>query len=144
MILGKVIEVSNTLITVALNSDITTSYVIKNGISTRVGGVNNFVKVENEVYEIINEKTTLDLDKNASVSSLQSKKILSCRMIGYFSQEKEFVLGSSGNTPNIFDNVYTLSNLDLFQIYCGTNQQDSISVGKYLNKIDLDFLLVIR
>lgn len=141
--IGKVIEVSNALISVAINKNLETPYVIIDSVPVRIAGVGSFLKIENNVYEIVNEKTVLESDKKEESVKVASNRFVICKVIGYFEQ-KEFRQGSSGVTPNIFDNAYTVSDQELLKIYSGTSYSDSISVGKYLYKKDLDFYIDIN
>lgn len=143
MFIGKVVEVSNTNISVAINKELETPYIVVNSNPVRIAGVGSFLKVENEVYEIINEKTTLESDKKGVAVKITSNRIVICKVIGYF-EGAQFKQGSSGETPNIFDNAYTVSDKELLQIYSGTSYSGSIVVGKYLYKKDLNFCIDIN
>lgn len=143
MHVGKVIEVTNTNICVAINKELETPYIIINSTPIRIGGVGNFLKVENDVYEIISEKTVLESDKKENLLKIASNRIVICKVIGFF-EGNEFKQGSSGETPNIFDNAYTVSNKELLKIYSGTSYHGAINVGKYLYKKDLDFSIDIN
>lgn len=138
MFIGKVIEVSNTNICVAINKELETPYVIVNSNPIRIAGVGSFLKIENDVYEIISEKTILESDKKEQSTKIASNRVVVGKVIGYF-EDSSFKQGSSGETPNIFDNVYTVSDNELLKIYSGTSFAGSITVGKYLYKKDLDF-----
>ena len=140
---GKVVEVSNTTISVAINKEMETPYIVINGQVIRVGGVGSFLKIENDVFEIINEKTTLDSDKREELVKIASNRIVLCRVVGYF-EGNAFLQGSSGNNPNIFDNAYTVTDKELTKIYSGTSETQAINVGKYLYKQDLDFYVDIN
>lgn len=143
MFIGKVIEVSNTNICVAINKELETPYVIVNSNPIRIAGVGSFLKIENDVYEIINEKTILESDKKEQATKIASNRVVICKVIGFF-EGNNFRQGSSGETPNIFDNVYTVSDRELIKIYSGTSYAGSIAVGKYLYKKDLDFYIDIN
>lgn len=142
MYIGKVIEVSNTYISVAINKDIETPYLIINSNPKRVGGVGNFLKVENDIYEITNEKILLESDTHMISNNIESNRTVVCKVIGYFVGE-EFKQGSSGETANIFDNVYTVSDVELLKIYSNTMVNNAICVGHYLYKKDLSFYIDI-
>lgn len=140
--IGRVIEVSNTTISVAIHSEIITPYIIIDGNPIRIGGVGSFVKIENDIYEIVNEKTTLESPgKNENVK-VSSNRIIFCHTVGFFVGD-EYKQGSSGITPNIFDNVYTVSSTELMKIYSGTTAEKSLVIGKYLYEQDLDFCVDI-
>lgn len=143
MFIGKVIEVSNTNICVAINKELETPYVIVNSNPIRIGGVGSFLKIENDVYEIINEKIILESVKKEQSTKIASNRVVICKVIGYF-EGNSFKQGSSGETPNIFDNAYTVSDKELVKIYSGTSYAGSIAVGKYLYKKDLDFYIDIN
>lgn len=143
MFVGKVIEVSNTNICIAINKELETPYVIVNSKPIRIAGVGSFLKIENDVYEIINEKIILESDKKEQSTKIASNRVVICKVIGYF-EGSIFRQGSSGDTPNIFDNVYTVSDKELVKIYSGTSYAGSIVVGSYLYKKDLDFHLDIN
>lgn len=143
MFIGKVIEVSNTNICVAINKELEAPYVIVDSIPIRIAGVGNFLKIENDVYEIISEKTILESDKKEQSTKIASNRVVVGKVIGYF-EGSNFKQGSSGETPNIFDNVYTVSDNELLKIYSGTSYAGSIAVGKYLYKKDLDFHIDIN
>lgn len=61
-----------------------------------------------------------------------------------FFEGNEFKQGSGGETPNIFDNAYTVSDEELLKIYSGTSHSGFISVGKYLYRKDLNFYIDIN
>ncbi len=143
MYIGKVVEVSNTIVSVAINKELETPYIIINSNPIRIAGVGSFLKIENEVYEIVSEKTFLETDKKDESIKITSNRVIVCKVIGYF-ENSEFKQGSSGETPNIFDNVYTVSDEELLKIYSGTSHSGSISVGRYLYKKDLDFHIDIN
>lgn len=143
MYIGKVIEVSNTIISVAISKELETPYIVINSNPVRIAGVGSFLKIEDIIYEIINEKTVLESDKKEVSVKIASNRIVICKVIGYF-KENEFKLGNSGETPNIFDNAYTVSDKELLKIYSGTSYNASINVGKYLYKKDLDFYIDIN
>lgn len=44
--IGKVVEVSNTLISVAINKELETPYVVINSKPIRIAGVGNFLKIQ--------------------------------------------------------------------------------------------------
>lgn len=108
--IGKVVEVSNTLISVAINKELETPYVVINSKPIRIAGVGNFLKIENSIYEIISEKTALESNNKEVSVKIASNRLVVCKVIGFFEQN-EFKQGSSGETPNIFDNVYTVSDM---------------------------------
>lgn len=140
--IGKVIEVSNTTISVVIHKDIETPYMILSGKTIRIGGVGSFVKIENDVFEIVNEKISLEhTGKEDAV--IASDKVVFCRTIGFFIGD-EYKQGSSGVTPNIFDNVYTVSSEELTKIYSGTTVSKSLIIGKYLYEQDLEFCIDIN
>lgn len=143
MFIGKVIEVSNTIICVAINKELETPYIIINSNPIRIAGVGSFLKIENDIYEIISEKTILESDKKEQSTKIASNRVVVCKVIGYF-EGKNFKQGNSGETPNIFDNAYTVSDKELVKIYSGTSYASSIDVGKYLYKKDLDFYIDIN
>lgn len=141
--IGKVVEVSNTVISVAINKELETPYIVINSNPVRIAGVGSFLKIENGIYEIVSEKTVLESDKKEVSIKIASNRVVICKVIGYF-ENNEFNQGSSGETPNIFDNAYTVSDGELLKIYSGTSYSGSISVGKYLYKKDLDFYIDIN
>lgn len=140
--IGKVIEISNTSITVVLTETTQRPYKIIGATPVRIGGVGDFVKVNNDVFEIINVKISLDSETGNHLQTYY-KKTLQCGLIGYFRQGV-FVQGNSGNTPNIFDSVYTISDKELVAIYAGTTEESSIPAGKYIYADDLDFRIDIN
>lgn len=139
---GKVIEVSNITISVKVNDEQNYPYVITNSQATRIGGVSNFVKVENDIYQIVNEKETLTSPVNNNCI-LSSSRTIVCQLCGYFENNK-FKQGSSGNTPNIFENVYTVSDNELNLIYAGASEESSIHIGNYILAKNLDFRIDIN
>lgn len=143
MYIGKVVEVSNTVISVVINKELETPYIVINANPVRIAGVGSFLKIENEIYEIINEKTVLESGKKEVSSKIASNRVVICKVVGYF-EGSDFKQGSSGETPNIFDNAYTVSDDELLKIYSGTSYSGSIDVGKYLYKKDLDFYIDIN
>ena len=143
MYIGKVTEVSNTIISVVINKELETPYIVINSNPVRIAGVGSFLKIENDIYEIINEKTTLDSDKKEESTKIACNRIVVCKVVGYF-EGNEFKQGNSGDTPNIFDNAYTVSDKELLKIYSGTSYNGSVCVGKYLYKKDLDFSIDIN
>lgn len=143
MYIGKVTEVSNTNISVVINKELETPYIVINSNPVRIAGVGSFLKIENDIYEIINEKTTLDSDKKEESTKIACNRIVVCKVVGYF-EGNEFKQGNSGDTPNIFDNAYTVSDKELLKIYSGTSYNGSVCVGKYLYKKDLDFSIDIN
>lgn len=138
--IGRVIEVSNTTISIAIHQEIETPFLILDGIPIRIGGVGSFVKIENDVYEIISEKTSLEAGSKDEKIKLASSRLVNCQTVGFF-EKKEYKQGSSGKTPNIFDNVYTVTADELTKIYSGTTKNESIVVGKYLYEHDLEFCI---
>jgi hypothetical protein len=143
MYIGKVIEVSNTVISVAINKELETPYIVINSNPVRIAGVGSFLKIENGIYEIVSEKTVLESDKKEISIKIASNRVVACKVIGFF-EGNEYKQGSSGETPNIFDNAYTVSDEELLKIYSGTSYSGSISVGKYLYKKDLNFYIDIN
>lgn len=141
--IGKVVEVSNTLISVAINKELETPYIVIDSNPVRIAGVGSFLKIESSVYEIVSEKTVLESDKKEVSIKIASNRVVLCKVIGFF-EGNEFKQGSGGETPNIFDNVYTVSDEELLKIYSGTSHSCSISVGKYLYRKDLDFYIDIN
>lgn len=143
MFIGKVIEVSNTTISVAINKELETPYIVINSNPVRIAGVGSFLKIENDIYEIVSEKTVLESDKKEAAIKIASNRVVICKIVGFFIGD-EFRQGNSGETPNIFDNVYTVSDKELLKIYSGTSYSGSIAVGKYLYKKDLEFYVDIN
>lgn len=143
MYIGKVVEVSNTVISVVINKELETPYMVINANPVRIAGVGSFLKIENGIYEIVNEKTILESDKKEISIKIASTRLVICKVIGYF-EGSDFKQGSSGETPNIFDNAYTVSDEELLKIYSGTSYSGAISVGQYLYKKDLDFYIDIN
>lgn len=141
--IGKVYEVSNTIISVAINKNLETAYVVIDSTPIRIAGVGSFLKIENNIYEIVNEKTVLESGGKDEFIKIASDRLVICNLVGYFEGEK-FKQGSSGETPNIFDNAYMVSDQELVRIYSGTSYDNSISVGRYLYKKDLDFHIDIN
>ncbi|MBP3400419.1 MAG: ATP-binding protein [Selenomonadales bacterium] len=139
--IGKVIEITNSTISVMLTGSAQRSYEVISGEPIRIGGVGDFIKVSNDIYEIVNAKTSIDPQKGLYVN-VDTQKILLCSLIGYFQHEK-FFQGSRGSSPNIFDNVYTVTDKELIDIYTGTDEKSSILVGKYLYADGLDFRIDI-
>lgn len=140
--IGKVIEITNSTISVMLTSSAQRSYEVISGEPIRIGGVGDFIKVGNDIYEIVNAKTSIDPQKGLYVN-VDTQKILLCNLIGYF-QCGKFFQGSRGTSPNIFDNVYTVTDKELIDIYTGTDGENSILVGKYLYADGLDFRIDIN
>ena len=143
MYIGKVIEVSNAIINVAINKELITPYIVINSNPVRIAGVGSFLKIENSIYEIVNEKIALEPPNKEVSRKISSNRIVICKVIGYF-DGNDFKQGSNGVTPNIFDNAYTVSDIELLKIYSGTSYSGSISIGKYLYKKDLDFCIDIN
>lgn len=143
MFIGKVIEVSNTTISVAINKELETPYIVINSNPVRIAGVGSFLKIENDIYEIVSEKTVLESDKKEATIKIASNRVVICKIVVFFVGD-EFKQGNSGETPNIFDNAYTVSDKELLKIYSGTSYSSSIAVGKYLYKKDLDFYIDIN
>lgn len=141
--IGRVIEVSNTTISIAIHQEIETPFLILSGIPIRIGGVGSFVKIENDVYEIVNEKTSLESGSKDENVKLTSSRVVNCQTVGFF-EELEYKQGSSGKTPNIFDNVYTVTTDELTKIYSGTTTDKAIKIGKYLYEHDLEFCIDIN
>lgn len=141
--IGKIIEISNSQIKVAINREMDTPYKVVDGELIRVGGVSNFVKVGSKVYEIINEKVLLDSENDKEIKRINSQKYLICNISGYI-KEGRFYQGSNGEVPNIFENVYSITDYELEQIYTGTIQEESISVGTFLFNDSLDFNIDIN
>lgn len=143
MYIGKVVEVSNTVISVVINKELETPYIVINANPVRIAGVGSFLKIENGIYEVVNEKTTLESDRKEESNKIASNRVVVCKVIGYF-DGSDFKQGSSGETPNIFDNAYTVSDEELLKIYSGTSYSGAISIGRYLYKKDLDFYIDIN
>lgn len=143
MFIGKVIEVSNTTISVSINKELETPYIVINSNPVRIAGVGSFLKIENDIYEIVSEKIVLESDKKEAAIKIASNRVVICKVVGFFVEE-EFKQGNSGETPNIFDNAYTVSDKELLKIYSGTSYSRSIAVGKYLYKKDLEFYIDIN
>ena len=143
MFIGKVVEVSNTMVSVAINKELDTPYIIINSNPVRIAGVGSFLKIENDIYEIVSEKTVLDSDKKEVSIKIASNRVVICKIVGFF-VGNEFKQGNSGETPNIFDNAYTVSDTELLKIYSGTSYSGAINVGRYLYKKDLDFYIDIN
>lgn len=140
--IGKVVEITNTSITVALTDSSQRPYRIINGEPIRIGGVGDFVRVNSDIYEITNVKTSLDKTTGQHIEA-DTQKILQCSLVGYF-KNSIFNQGNSGNSPNIFENVYTTTDEELVAVYAGTKEDSSIVSGKYLYADDLDFQIDIN
>ena len=80
--IGKVVEVSNTLISVAINKELETPYVVINSKPIRIAGVGNFLKIENSIYEIISEKTALESNNKEVSVKIASNRLVVCKVIG--------------------------------------------------------------
>lgn len=106
MFIGKVIEVSNTNICVAINKELETPYIIVDSNPIRIAGVGSFLKIENDIYEIINEKTILEYNKKEQSIKIAINRVAVCKVIGYFEGEI-FKQGNSGETPNILNTIFT-------------------------------------
>lgn len=143
MYIGKVTEVSNATISVAINKELITPYIVINSNPVRIAGVGSFLKIENSIYEIVSEKTVLEPSEKEVSIRIASNRVVVCKVIGYF-DGNDFKQGNSGETPNIFDNAYTVSDNELLKIYSGTSYSGSISIGKYLYKKELDFCIDIN
>lgn len=135
---GKIVEVSNSTITVKIDYVDNQPYKIVNGSPIRIGGVGNFIKVGNDIYEIINEKEVMESGDNVNPSIARSHRVLNCSVVGFFENGK-YKQGSSGHTPNILESVYTVTNKELNAIYTSANPEKDIYVGKYLFNQDIDF-----
>lgn len=135
---GKIVEVSNSTVTVKIDYVDNQPYKIVNGSSIRIGGVGNFIKVENDIYEIINEKEVMESGDTINPSIARSHRVLNCSVVGFFEKGK-YKQGSSGHTPNILESVYTVTNRELNAIYASANPEKDIYVGKYLFNQDIDF-----
>ena len=81
--IGKVVEITNTYISIMLTDSTQRPYKIIDGIPIRIGGVGDFVRVDSDVYEITNVKTTLDKVAGKHTQA-DTQKILLCTLIGYF------------------------------------------------------------
>lgn len=141
--IGKVVEVSNTLISVAINKELETPFIVINSNPVRIAGVGSFLKIERSIYEIVSEKIVLESDKKEVMNEITSNRVVLCKVIGFF-ENSVFKQGSVGETPNIFDNAYTVSDEELLKIYSGTSCGESISVGQYLYRKDLNFYIDIN
>lgn len=141
--IGKVIEVSNTIISIAIHKEIEAPYLLLDGSPIRIGGVGSFVRVGNAIYEIVSERIILESGTKDESVKVASNRIVNCHTVGFFEGEK-YKQGSSGKTPNIFDTVYTVMNEELTKIYTGTTAEQSIMIGKYLYEQDLFFYVDIN
>lgn len=137
---GKIVEVSNSTITVKIDYIDNQPYKIINGTPIRIGGVGNFVKVEDDIYEILNEKEIIESSDTVNPSVAKSHRVLNCSLVGFFENEK-FRQGGSGRTPNILDGVYTVTNEELNSIYASANPKKDIYAGKYLFNQEIDFYI---
>lgn len=135
--IGKVVSVTNDSIDVMINVNHMEPYLIINSNVIKIGGVGNYVRVKNFVYEIISDKATLELE-NKYINDLNTSKILKCNLIGYFHQSK-FIQGSNGEYPSVFDDVYTLIDSEISKIYLSGNLNDTISFGSYLFQQNIRF-----
>ena len=140
--IGKVIEITNTTISVTLTDSTIRPYKIINGSPIRIGGVGDFVRVNRDIYEIVNVRTSLDQVSGLHANA-DAQKVLLCNLIGYF-QKGVFIQGNSGSFPNVFDNAYTVTDDELIAVYAGTDEQRSITAGKYLYADNLDFRIDIN
>ena len=140
--IGKVIEITNTSINVALTDSFLRPYKIIDGEPIRIGGVGDFVRVNSDIYEITNVKTSLDKAAGHHIEA-DAQKILQCSLVGYF-KNSVFYQGNSGNSPDIFENVYTITDKESVSVYAGTKEDSSIISGKYLYADDLDFRIDIN
>lgn len=137
IIIGKVIDISNTTVSVHINKESLTSYRVNRGKSIRVGGVNNFVKIDNSIYEVSNDRTNIDnYDANSII------RVLSCNLVGFFESNMYFQ-GSNGKSPSILDDVFSVSSEDYIRIYTGNNDNLNIEIGEFLFRKDIRFKLDI-
>lgn len=141
--IGKVIAVSNLNISIAIDSHLEAPYTIIDSDAIRIAGVGNYVRVENNVYEITEERIELASDHKETETSIQLNRIVIAKVAGYYKGES-FFQGSSGDTPNVFDNVYTVTNDELQGIYSGTISENYISVGNFLYRKELEFHIDIN
>lgn len=79
--IGKVVEVSNTLISVAINKELETPYIVIDSNPVRIAGVGSFLKIESSVYEIVSEKTVLESDKKEVSIKIASNRVVLCKVI---------------------------------------------------------------
>lgn len=135
---GKIVEVSNSTITVKIDYIDNQPYKVVNGNPIRIGGVGNFIKVENDIYEIISEKEIMESGDSTNPSIAKSHRILNCAIVGFFENGK-YKQGSSGHNPNILETVYTVTNKELNAIYASADPERDIYVGKYLFNQDIEF-----
>lgn len=140
--IGKVIEISNASIVITLTDAGQHPYRIINASPIRIGGVGDFVRVNSDIYEIVSVKTSLDRTAGKHICA-DTQKVLACNLIGFF-KNNVFYQGNSGNTPNILENVYTITDEQFVSVYAGTNAETSIVSGKYLYADDLDFRIDIN
>lgn len=140
--IGKVTEISNISISIILDDAMQHAYKVVNGTPIRIGGVGDFVRVNSDIYEITSIKTTLD-KTSGQHRYADSQKLLICNLVGYF-KGCTFFQGNSGNTPNIFENVYTTTSDEIIAIFSGANEKTSIVAGKYLYEDDLEFRIDVN
>lgn len=137
--IGKIIEIKNMQILVDIFDSIETSFKIKNGHIIKIGGISNYIKVGNLIYQIDTEKI-----ENINSSKFENNKViptrtLLCNMIGYFDEHNLYRIGASSELPYLFQTVETLNYNELIQIYSNTsNLNNAIKIGKYVFEKSMD------
>lgn len=143
--IGKIIEIKNTKIIVELFKSIDTSFKIINGKIIKIGGINNFVKVQNSVYQINLEKIVDVNNLNEQNLKILPMKRLECDLIGNFDKNGNYRIGPTGYMPHLFQNVETLNEEEIKKIYSNAeNIENSIEIGKYLFEPNISSYLDIN
>jgi hypothetical protein len=123
-----VTEITNTKVTISVSQEYDTGYVFIDGEQIKIGGVSNLVLVNDQVYEIVFEKARLSEQDSSEPGS---KRILQANLLGYIESE-HFYLGSNGENPSVFDNVYTLTDAEYRIYYSGSKSKSVVQIGKHL------------
>ncbi len=138
--IGKVVEISNSAVTIMVDKRIKSAIHIEDGESTLLSGIGNVIKIQNNIFEITNEKVNLD---GSAFIDYEGIRIINGRLLGYI-EGGRFVLGNSGRLPNILDNAYTLEDKELDCVFNNASSKSMLTIGKYANDYNRFFKIDIN
>jgi len=142
--IGRVIEISNSNVTVEIFQKFESSHIVSNGSIMRIAGVGNFIKINELIYQINIERIT-DEEKqfNKKNNKIAINRVLKCQLIGYFERNK-FFEGTNGSSPDLFQTAYKVSKTEEQIIYTNATQNSAIDLGYYVLNKDIRFIIDIN
>lgn len=144
--LGKVIRVDSSTVEVEISDKIPSSAPIINGRLYKIGQIGTFVKIPMgniAIYGIVSSvSNTSSNESDSQIKKLIGSRFLSVQLVGEKIGDDEFEKGI-GTYPTINDEVHTVIERDLFDIY-GEKDSGSIEIGRHSSSDNLSVYVDIH